>query len=76
MQKFSSAKRYAFNRLLEDYKPNDLNKAIPVILGLNKRYAEDAVLLAKAMIESQKELLPMRLEDIQTKITKILFIFL
>ena len=70
MQKFSSAKRYAFNRLLEDYKPNDLNKAIPVILGLNKRYAEDAVLLAKAMIESQKELLPMRLEDIQTKITK------
>ena len=70
MQKYSSAKRYAFNRLLEGYKPNELNKIIPPMFGLNKRYAEDAVLLAKGIIESQKELLPKRLEEIQAKIAK------
>jgi len=70
MRVFCSAKRYAFNRLLEGYKLNDLNKIIPAIFGLNKRYAEDAVLLANAVIDSQKELLPVRLEDIRSKITK------
>ena len=55
MQKFSSAKRYAFKRLLEGYEPKDLNKTIPVMFRLNKRYTEDAVMLAKGIIESQKK---------------------
>ena len=70
MQKFSSAKRYAFNRLLEGYEPNDLNKTIPVMFRLNKRYAEDAIMLAKGIIESQKKLLPLHLEDARAKIVK------
>ncbi len=55
MQKFSSAKKYAFNRLLEGYEPKDLNKTIPVMFRLNKRYTEDALMLAKGIIENQKK---------------------
>lgn len=70
MRRFCSCKRYAFNRLLEGKSSDNLNKILPAIFSLNKRYAEDAVLLASAIITSQKELLPKRLEDIRAKIAK------
>lgn len=70
MRRFCSCKRYAFNRLLEGKSANDLNKILPTIFHLNKRYTEDAVLLASGIITSQKELLPARLEDVQAKIAK------
>lgn len=70
MRVFSSAQRYAFNRLLEGMSTNDLIKFLPTIFKINKRYAEDSVLLAKAIIDSQKELLPMQIQDIKSKISK------
>lgn len=70
MRRFCSCKRYAFNRLLEGQPAGDLNKILPTIFNLNKRYAEDAVLLASSVIASQKELIPTQLEDIQAKIAK------
>jgi IS605 OrfB family transposase len=70
MRVFCSAKRYAFNRLLEGRNAKDIIQHLPHQFPLNKRYAEDAVLLAQSLITSQRELLPMRLEDVQAKIEK------
>jgi IS605 OrfB family transposase len=70
MRVFCSAKRYAFNRLLEGRNAKEIIKHLPHQFSLNKRYAEDAVLLAQSLITSQLELLPMRLEDVQAKIEK------
>jgi IS605 OrfB family transposase len=70
MRVFCSAKRYAFNRLLEGMNAKDIIKHLPHQFPLNKRYAEDAVLLAQSLITSQRELLLMRLEDVQAKIEK------
>ena len=70
MRVFGSAKRYAFHRLLEGRNAKEIIKHLPHQFRLNKRYAEDAVLLAQSLISSQRELLPMRLEDVQAKIEK------
>jgi IS605 OrfB family transposase len=70
MRVFGSAKRYAFNRLVEGRNAKDIIKCLPHQFQLNKRFAEDAVLLAQSLISSQRELLPMRLEDVQAKIEK------
>ncbi|WP_143415618.1 IS200/IS605 family accessory protein TnpB-related protein [Geobacillus sp. E263] len=70
MRVFCSAKRYAFNRLLEGRNAKDIIKRLPRQFRLNKRFAEDAVLLVQSLISSQRELLPMRLEDVQAKIEK------
>ena len=70
MRVFGSAKRYAFNRLLEGRNAKEIIKHVPHQFRLNKRYAEDVVLLAQSLISSQRELLPMRLEDVQAKIEK------
>ncbi|EZP77401.1 transposase [Parageobacillus genomosp. 1] len=70
MRVFGSAKRYAFNRLLEGRNAKDIIKHLPRPFRLNKRFAEDAVLLAQSLISSQRELLPIRLEDVQAKIEK------
>ena len=71
MRVFGSAKRYAFNRLLEGRGAKDIIKHLPHQFRLNKRYAEDAVLLVQSLISSQRELLPTRLEDVQAKIHPI-----
>ena len=71
MRVFCSAKRYAFNRLLEGRNAKDIIKHLPRQFQLNKRFAEDAVLLAQSLISSQRELLPTRLEDVQAKIHPI-----
>jgi IS605 OrfB family transposase len=70
MRVFCSAKRYAFNRLLEGMNAKDIIKHLQYQIPINKRYAEDAVLLAQSLISSQRELLPIRLEDVQAKIEK------
>jgi predicted transposase len=70
MRVFGSAKRYAFNRLLEERNAKDIIQHLPHQFQLNKRFAEDAVLLVQSLISSQRELLPMRLEDVQAKIEK------
>ncbi|MBY6268418.1 hypothetical protein [Parageobacillus thermoglucosidasius] len=70
MRVFGSAKRYAFNRLLEGRNAKDIIQHLPHQFRLNKRFAEDAVLLAQSLISSQRELPPIRLEDVQAKIEK------
>ncbi|MFK4997892.1 transposase [Bacillus sp. N9] len=67
---FCSSLRTSFNRLLEGRAPKELIKSMNAQFDLNKRYAEDAVLLAQSTIDSQKELLPLRLEETQIKIQK------
>ena len=70
MRTWCSAMRYSFNRLVEGEKPSTVIKIIQQKFRLNKRYAEDAVLQAQAVISSQKELLPIRIEGVQAKIQK------
>ena len=70
MTVFCSALRFAFNRLEEGESEKDLIKKVNALFPLNKRYAEDAVMQAKAVLSSQKELLPIRLEGVQAKIQK------
>ncbi|WP_338450686.1 transposase [Niallia oryzisoli] len=70
MAVFCSAIRYSFNRLVEGEKEGKLIKRVQDLFHLNKRYAEDAVMQAKAVMSSQEELLPIRLESVQAKIQK------
>lgn len=67
---FCTSIRYSFNRLLEGEKAGELIKKVNVLFNLNKRYAEDAVMQAQAIISSQKELLPIRIEGVKGKIQK------
>ncbi|WP_256235033.1 transposase [Bacillus sp. EB600] len=70
MRTWCSAMRYSFNRLVEGEKPSTVIKIIQQKFRLNKRYAEDAVLQAQAVITSQIELLPIHIEEVQAKIQK------
>ncbi|MDQ0246104.1 putative transposase [Bacillus fengqiuensis] len=67
---FCSAVHHAFNHLVEGTNPKELIKRINSKFYLNKRYAEDAVLQAQSMISSQKALVPLRIEEVQSKISK------
>lgn len=70
MAVFCSALRFSFNRLVEGEKEAELKKIVQELFHLNKRYSEDAVMQAKAVISSQEELLPIRLEGVLAKIQK------
>ncbi|MFQ6073252.1 MAG: hypothetical protein ACE5KT_11225, partial [Methanosarcinales archaeon] len=69
MRVYCSARRYAFNRWLEGKQSlNELRKEIQELLGLNSRYAHPAIVDAKAIIYSQKELLPLYILNLKNKI--------
>ncbi len=70
MTVFCSALRFSFNRLVEGKEEKELIKKVLALFPLNKRYAEDAVMQAKAVLSSQKKLLPIRIEGVQAKIQK------
>lgn len=70
MRTWCSAMRFSFNRLVEGEKSGDVIKIVQQKFRLNKRYAEDAVLQAQAVITSQIELLPTHIEGVQAKIQK------
>jgi len=70
MREFCAAKRFAYNRLLEGYTQNDINKMLQKTFLLNKRYSEDATFQAKTTLESQRETLPLHLEETRSKIKK------
>ena len=70
MMVFCSALRFSFNRLVEGEEEKELIKKVHALFHLNKRYAEDAVMQAKAVLSSQKKLLPIRIEGVQAKIQK------
>src|SRR5213080_2273680 len=72
MKVFCSALHYSFNRLLEGEKSGELIKKIQRVFHLNKRFSEDAAMQAHTVIESQKELLPIHIEAVQSKIQKTL----
>ncbi|MFQ6063378.1 MAG: hypothetical protein ACE5J9_09440, partial [Methanosarcinales archaeon] len=71
MRVYSSAKRYAYNRLLENNKTkNELKKEIQEVFSLNARYSNAAIEDAKIVILSQKRLLPIYVKDLESKINK------
>lgn len=69
---FESAKRYSFNRLIEGENEKELIKKLHPKYLLNKRFCEDAILQAQTILFSQKELLPVYLENNQKKLEKTL----
>ncbi|ACD65739.1 MAG TPA: transposase [Sulfurihydrogenibium sp.] len=55
MCRFSSAMRYAYQRLLEGEKRKDLKKQLSRLFNINTRYSDDAIFLAQSIITSCKE---------------------
>jgi len=55
MRRFSSAMRYAYQRLLEGKKRKDLKKYLSKLFNINTRYSDDAIFLAQSIITSCKE---------------------
>jgi len=73
MAKFQSAKRMAFNQIIKDgiTERKNIEKYIKTrIPSLNTRYMRDAIIEAEGTIDSQKELLPVYLEDTEHKLKK------
>jgi predicted transposase len=71
MRKFQSAKRFLRERLIDGLnRKKAVAKAKPLFLN-NSRYMRDAFLEAEASISSQKELLPLYVEQYKTAIQKI-----
>lgn len=70
MRLFCSSMRWSFNRLLEGGARNKLKKEGQNLFGLNSRYIDDSILKAKAIIESQKELLALEKEETEKKLVK------
>jgi len=52
MRKFSSMVRFAYKRLLEGAERKELKKLLSRKYGINTRYSDDAILLAKQTLES------------------------
>jgi len=52
MRKFSSMVRFAYKRLLEGAERKELKKLLARKYGINTRYSDDAILLAKQTLES------------------------
>jgi IS605 OrfB family transposase len=70
MRLFCACTRWAFNRLLEGRSREELKKEGQEICGINSRYCDDAVLKARAIIESQRELLAQEIEETERKLAR------
>jgi IS605 OrfB family transposase len=55
MRRFSSASRYAYQRLLEGKKRKDLKKQLSRLFNINTRYSDDVIFLAQSIILLYKE---------------------
>jgi IS605 OrfB family transposase len=55
MRRFSSASRYAYQRLLEGEKRKELKKQLSKLFNINTRYSDDAIFLAQSTISSCEE---------------------
>ncbi|KXG77760.1 hypothetical protein AN618_09580 [Fervidicola ferrireducens] len=55
MRRWSSCMRFAYNRLLEGKTRNELKRDLQGVFNLNSRYADDAIMKAKSVLESCKE---------------------
>ncbi|MCF6096544.1 hypothetical protein L1766_05960 [Thermovorax subterraneus] len=70
MRLFSSCMRWAFNRLLEGISRDEIKKLGQELFGINSRYADDARLKAQALLDSQKELLELEIEETKNKLSR------
>ncbi|MGB9825335.1 MAG: IS200/IS605 family accessory protein TnpB-related protein, partial [Desulfofundulus sp.] len=70
MRLFGACTRWAFNRLLEGRSREELKREGQELFGINSRFCDDAVLKAKAVIESQRELLALEIEETETKLAR------
>ncbi|SHI59543.1 IS200/IS605 family accessory protein TnpB-related protein [Desulfofundulus thermosubterraneus] len=70
MRLFCACTRWAFNRLQEGRSREELKREGQKLFGINSRFCDDAVLKAKAVIESQKELLALEIEETETKLAR------
>jgi IS605 OrfB family transposase len=52
MRKFSSMVRFAYKRLMEEAERKELKKLLSRKYGINTRYSDDAILLAKQNLDS------------------------
>jgi len=67
---FPSMVRFSYNRLLEKYKTYDVVKMLYDKFIPNARWCQWAVKEAQANINSQKELLPLYIEDLKWKLER------
>ncbi len=56
MRRWSSCMRFAYKRLLEGKKRNELKRELRIKFNLNSRYVDDAILEAHSIINLSKEL--------------------
>ncbi len=68
MRLFCSCLRWAFNRLLEGVSRDEIKKRGQELFGLNSRYVDDARLKAQALLDSQRELLVLEIEETKAKL--------
>jgi hypothetical protein len=73
MQRYCSAKRFAFNRLLEGLRIDEIVNLLESksSLSLNWRYCEHATRDALARIKSRRELLPLYLSEVYDMIEDV-----
>ncbi|AVX31541.1 transposase, IS605 OrfB family, central region [Carboxydocella thermautotrophica] len=68
MRLFCACQRWAFNRLQEGASRDKTKKLGQELFGLNSRYADDARLKAQAVLDSQKKLLELEIEETKNKL--------
>ena len=56
MRRWSSCMRFAYKRLLEGYDRKTLKRDLQGIFNLNSRYVDDAIMKARSILESAREL--------------------
>ncbi|SHG95395.1 transposase, putative, N-terminal domain-containing protein [Thermosyntropha lipolytica DSM 11003] len=55
MRRWSACMRFAYHRLLEGKTRNELKRDLQGVFHLNSRYADDAIIKAKSVLESCRE---------------------
>lgn len=70
MRLFGAATRFSFNRLLAGKAQAAIAVELPRLFGVNSRYADDAILKAKALIDSQQALIPLEIAETQAKLDR------
>ncbi len=55
MRRWSSCMRYAYKRLLEGHKRDELKRELQKVFALNSRYVDDAIMKAESVIKSCKK---------------------
>ncbi|NSW82955.1 MAG: transposase [Syntrophothermus sp.] len=67
---FSACTRWAFHRLLESTSRNEVKKLGQDLFGLNSRYVDDARVKAQALLDAQRELLFLEIEEAEKKLRR------